>query len=377
MASAARAPLPEAARAEALGPYRVLDEPVPGAWLVATDPVLRREVWLIRRGSAAPSTARRNLARAGRLRWLQEVVTPDATWDAFEAPRGRSLRELAGAGETVRWSMLRLWLHDLAEELGASAADSTLPAELSLDNVWITAEGRAILLDEPWPGATAGAERFAVASLAGRQRFLHAVAAHADTTRLPLHARPVLRNLERGKFEKNSFLTGTLRGLLERPAEVGRGVRAGSIFMLPLYVWVMIFVGAHEGAPWLHAIVGSSTARVALASALFVACCAALIQLLEAPFRFSFGHSIFRLAVIDDRGERAGLPRLLARWSIAWLPLLVPLALVLLLPGWNSSLGAGAAAALLLLWSIATGAVLARPEGGLHDRLAGTRVVRQ
>ena len=46
-----------------------------------------------------------------------------------------------------------------------------------------------------------------------------AVAAHVDSTRLPLHARPVLHNLECGKFEKISFLTGTLRGLLDRPDE--------------------------------------------------------------------------------------------------------------------------------------------------------------
>ena len=39
-------------------------------------------------------------------------------------------------------------------------------------------------------------------------------------------------------FERLSFLTGTLQGLLEKRAEVGRGIRAGAIFMLPFYVYL-------------------------------------------------------------------------------------------------------------------------------------------
>ena len=53
----------------------------------------------------------------------------------------------------------------------------------------------------------------------------------------------MLQNLEAGKFERLSFLTGTLRGILDKPAAVSRAIRAGSIFMLPLYVGCMVFVG--------------------------------------------------------------------------------------------------------------------------------------
>ncbi|MCP5111609.1 MAG: protein kinase, partial [bacterium] len=217
--------------ADSFGPYQIIEEMVPGEWIVATDPVLRRRIWLLRRTSSALSVARRNVARSGRLRWLQRVETDNATWDAFEATPGVPFRGLVEEGERVPWSTLRHWLHDLASEVWEATGDQTLPAELSLDHVWITAEGRAILLDEPWPDVNTPAERISVGDVAGQQRFLNAIATCVESTTLPLHARPVLQNLEAGKFEKLSFLAGTLRGLLEKPAEVSRGIRAGSIFM--------------------------------------------------------------------------------------------------------------------------------------------------
>ena len=179
------------------------------------------------------------------------METAEATWDAFEATQGVPFSSLVEDGKRVPWSTLRHWLHDLASELWAATGDQTLPAELSLDHVWITAQGHAVLLDEPWPDVKTRAERIRVGDVAGQQRFLNTVAACVESTSLPLHARPVLQNLADGKFEKLSFLTGTLRGLLDKPAEVSKGIRAGSIFMLPLYVWIMIFVGSYQGAEWL------------------------------------------------------------------------------------------------------------------------------
>jgi uncharacterized RDD family membrane protein YckC len=68
-----------------LGPYQVIKTIVPDTWTVGTDPVLRRRVWLLRRNGSGPSRTRRDVARPGRLRWLQEVVSGEALWDAFEA----------------------------------------------------------------------------------------------------------------------------------------------------------------------------------------------------------------------------------------------------------------------------------------------------
>jgi len=363
--------------AEALGPYRLIKEMVPGRWIVATDPVLRRQVWLLRQSSSELPRARRNLARSGRLRWLQKVETAEATWDAFEATRGVPFSSLVEDGKRVPWGTLRHWLHDLASELWLATADRTLPTEPSLDHVWITGQGRAVLLDEPWPDVETPAERIPVGDVAGQQRFLNAVAACVESTGLPLHARPLLENLEAEKFEKLSFLTGTLRGLLDKPAEVSKGVRAGSIFMLPLYVWIMVFVGVYQGAEWLYEITGDSAERIAMAAAVLVLTASALIQLLELPFRTTGGHAIFRLAMVNAKGKPARVSQLLVRWAIVWLPLFLPMVFVARLSTTTDAIALVPALVLLLLWIGAAVCAVVHPNRGLHDRLAGTWIVRR
>jgi uncharacterized RDD family membrane protein YckC len=271
----------------------------------------------------------------------------------------------------VPWSRLRHWLDDLASELWDATGDQTLPAELSLDQVWVTTQGYAVLLDEPWPGVTTIAERIEVGDLAGQQRFLNAVAACAESTNLPLHARGVLQNLADGKFEKLSFLTGILRGLLDKPAEVSKGIRAGSIFMLPLYVWIAVFVGHYHDKQWNDALGGI------IISALVVLGAIALGQGLGLPFRSTCSHSIFRLAVVNAKGEPANRVTLLRRWGIVWLPLFVPMSFLALLFKSAEGIAFICALVLLLLWVGAAVYAAVHPHRGLHDRLAGTWVVRQ
>ena len=360
--------------ANSVGPYRIIKEIIRGKWIVATDPILRRRVWLLRRDSSELSPARRNLARHGRLRWLQKVQTDGATWDAFEATEGMPFCSLLEGAKRVPWSTLRHWLADLASELWDATGDKTLPAELSLDHVWIAAQGHAVLLDEPWPGVKTRAESIEVGDLAGQQRFLNAVAACAESTSLPLHARAVLKNLADGKFEKLSFLTGILRGLLDKSAEVSKGIRAGSIFMLPAYVWIAVFVGRYHDKQW-----NDYLGEIVIISPLVVLGTIALIQLLELPlFHTTASHSIFRLAVIDAKGQRANRVTLLRRWAIVWLPLLVPMLLpALLINGGEHTAAFILALVVLALWiGTAVYAVIV-PNRGLHDRLASTWVVRQ
>jgi uncharacterized RDD family membrane protein YckC len=356
--------------ADSLGPYQIIKEMVPGEWIVATDPVLRRGIWLLRRTSSELSLGRRSVARSGRLRWLQKVEAGEATWDAFEATQGVPFSSLVEDGKHVPWGTLRQWLHDLASELWDATRDQTLPAELSLDHVWMTAEGLAVLLDEPWPDVNTPAERIPVADVAGQQRFLSAIAACVESTSLPLHARPVLKNLEDRKFERLSFLTGTLRGLLDKPAEVSRTIRAGSLFMLPLYVWIAVFVGYYHDKQW------DALGGIVIVSALVVLG-AALIQLLELPFRSTASHSIFRLAVVNAKGEPAAISHLLVRWAIVWLPLFLPMSLVALLIRRAEGIAFISALVLLLLWVGAAVCAVVHPHRGLHDRLAGTWVVRR
>ena len=59
------APETSAAHAQSLGPYELIREIAPKSWLVAFDPLLRRQVWLLRRDSSDLSLARRNLTRQG------------------------------------------------------------------------------------------------------------------------------------------------------------------------------------------------------------------------------------------------------------------------------------------------------------------------
>ena len=358
--------------ADSLGPYKIIKEMIPGEWIVATDPVLRRQVWLLRRTSSELSLARRNVARSGRLRWLQKAERSQATWDAFDAAEGAPFSSLLEGAKRVPWSTLRHWLGDLASELWEATGDKTLPAELSLDHVWVTAQGRAVLLDVPWPNVQTGAECIPVGDLAGQQRFLNAVAACAESTSLPLHARGVLQNLADGKFEKLSFLTGTLRGLLDKPAEVSKGIRAGSICMLPLYVWIAVFVGYYHDKPWNDSLGG-----IVIISALAVLGAIALIQLLGLPFRITASHSVFRLAVVNAKGEPAAISHLLVRWAIVWLPLFVPMLFVALLMRRAEGIAFIWALLLLVLWISAAVYAVIHPNRGLHDRLAGTWVVRR
>jgi len=359
--------------ADSLGPYKIIKEMVPGKWIIATDPVLRRRIWLLQRTSSELSLARRNLARSGRLRWLQKVETAKTTWDAFEATEGVPFSSLVKGGKRLPWSTLRYWLYDLASELWEAIGDNTLPDELSLDHVWITAQARAVLLDEPWPDVETNAESIAVGDLTGQQQFLNAIAACAESTGLPLHARGVLENLEDGKFEKLSFLTGILRGLLDKPALVSKGIRAGSVFMLGFYVWIAVFVGYYHDKQWNDSLGGN-----VMISVMAVLGVIALIQLLELPFRSTASQSIFRLAVVNAKGERANRVTLLRRWAIVWLPLFVPMLFAALLIKRTEVTAAFiSAVVLLVLWISAAVYTVIHPNRGLHDRLSGTWVVRQ
>jgi hypothetical protein len=301
----------------------------------------------------------------------------EATWDAFEAVQGVPFPSLIEGGQRIPWSYLRLWLHDLAAELWRATGDQTLPDQLSLDHVWISTQGNALLLDESWPEVKTPAAGIPVQDVAGQQHFLNTVAACVESTSLPLHARPLLQNLRNGTFEKLSFLTGTLGGMLGKPAEVSNGLRAGSIFLLPLYVWVMIFVGTFHGADWLYKMTGDSVASLAMTTGILVLGGCAVIQLLALPLRTTFGHSIFRLAVVGFHGQRAGVLRLLGRWAIVWVPLFVPIFLFVPFLSWDEPTTASVFVFLwLLLWIGAAVYAVMHPSRGLQDRLAGTWVVR-
>lgn len=261
-------PPAEAQALPRLGPYHVLEtlDAKPDAeWQLGYDLRLLRKVWLRKVSSGTPpiSPALRNLGRPGRLRWLAGRRSPEENWDAFEAANGQPLTALIQTPQP--WGQVRFWLHDLAQELAAAEKDGTLP-ELAFDRVWITADGRAKLLDFPAPrAANATPEEHnstqppAMAPPAATVRdFLLQVAHHAlnggvasQATAanpvprlLPLHARDFLKRLP--QLAGTEAIALALRPLLTRATEVTRARRVAIVagcLVFPLFAAGSVYFG--------------------------------------------------------------------------------------------------------------------------------------
>ncbi|HUF63842.1 MAG TPA: protein kinase [Verrucomicrobiales bacterium] len=247
-ASSPPAPAAASGRRARIGPYDILtslwrrgDEDL----LLASDPALRRQVWIYRRPlNAAPlSPELRDLSRAARLRWLGSGRTETQIWDAYDAVEGQPL--LHGAVTPAAWNVLRFWLLDLAEELAFALKHPETTPTLALDRVWIANSGHLVLLDFPCPGLSADTAAQAGSTLDGlpaMQRFLDQVAQVALGQRpgaaltaapVPLHARPFLASLAKGAIEKSEFIIGNLHSLAAKPAQVTRAWRAASLTLAP------------------------------------------------------------------------------------------------------------------------------------------------
>jgi eukaryotic-like serine/threonine-protein kinase len=230
--------------ARRIGPYEVLGSlraSQEHELLAGYDDRLRRKVWitLMPAGSSAVTTLRRDLSRAGRLRWLSGKRTGEDCWDAYEAVEGKPL--LAFPGEPQPWRTVRHWLHDLAEELNAALKDKSAP-DLGLDRVWITAGGRAKLLEWPGPGLDRSLEESSLTAhepcdVASAQRFLYRVALLASqgcinlpgkegpdlsTVPLPLQATSFLKKLGAQGFETSQLMVASLAALVQTAAVVPR-----------------------------------------------------------------------------------------------------------------------------------------------------------
>ncbi len=258
---APEAPAPATESAITIGPYHVLQPLAESAdvkWFLGYDLKLLRKVWIrVVAPGTEPAPARlRNLGRVGRLRWLTGKRSPEGNWDAFEALNGRPLLELVGQPQA--WREVRYWLHDLATEISLAEKEGTLP-ELALNRIWITAEGRAKLLDFPAPGLI-GKSEFgrpkAESNVSSPPQttpgFLTEVAmtalkgtgtpsgkAAGDVAVLPLHARAFLKDLS--QMAGADAVAAALKPLLNRVAVVSRWRRAalvGGCLAVPLLACV-------------------------------------------------------------------------------------------------------------------------------------------
>src|SRR6185503_16196558 len=95
-------------------------------------------------------------------------------WDAYEALEGAPF--LAVAKRTQSWNSVRFWLLDLAGEFAAALETPDSAPLLSMDQLWITASCRAVLLDFPALLSESPAPASRLENLESAQKFLDAVA---------------------------------------------------------------------------------------------------------------------------------------------------------------------------------------------------------
>lgn len=277
-----------------VGPYGVsgaLWKTEAGELLIASDPALRRKVWIHLRppidltsgGNPLPtaSDVRRDLSRAARLRWINSGQIDGRTWDAYEALDGAPFVTIAQQPQP--WSAVRFWLLDLAEECAAAIQSPGTSPALALDRLWITTTGRAVFLDFPAPGLAAAdsAPAGELDGIGSMQEFLTSVSrvalhgGNASPARsaalVPVHAQSFLASLARRTFEEARFIVGNLQSLIARPAEVTRVRRFASLAFVPavalaitgLIVAMIAFDRIRWDRDWAKARPGEPSVRAA------------------------------------------------------------------------------------------------------------------
>jgi uncharacterized RDD family membrane protein YckC len=374
---------------ETLGPYRIhgaLRWEPDRRVLLGEDSTLGRPIWIELRpkGHEPPSPMRRELTRATRPRWISGGEQSGGRWDAYVAPSGCSLADLAGP-RGLPWGELRPILEDLAAELVAACQDGTLPPRLSVDQVWIQPGGGAMLVDALAPGGPA-----AEADLEPRQRALELLRqaailgleggrrrpdAGAPVVRAPVprHVSAILGRLlgrERPYASPDEF-AADLHAERDRPTEVGAGRRLAHLgvqSLLHLPGLLLMFITSYYAITTGEAVRDRVWAvPVVIFPVLWVAWSALTrggmsLKLME-----------MTLARLDGRPA--------SRLQCAWRSLLIwapPTGLLL------AALDAAARQrpeALVSWWlalallPLSIAIALAFPDRGPHDRLSGTYVV--
>jgi eukaryotic-like serine/threonine-protein kinase len=269
--------LPQATSKQSWGPYQVLGPLESGPSPMVTlgyDTRLLRKVWIRPCPADAPPVPQhlRELSRIGRLRWLNGQRSAEGGWDAYEAPSGKPLLEVIGQKQS--WNVVRFWLLDLAQELSAGQADDSLPEVLDLDRVWITADGRAKLLDfrAPNVSATSGdgeisapphggksmvavfLKRVAIAALEGDLVPASQVNPRDLSLPMPVSARAVLNDL--GRSQELELPTAELNSFTHQAASVSKAKRAGVLaacWLVPLAFTVLVAVFLYSERQFLQA----------------------------------------------------------------------------------------------------------------------------
>jgi uncharacterized RDD family membrane protein YckC len=221
------------------------------------DSTLGREAWIVIRpkGSVPPGPARREVARATRPRWLACGDQAEGHWDAYVAPNGTPLADFAGP-EGLPWRDARPILEDMADELAAARLEGTLPPGLTVDQVWVQPDGRAILVDAlafaDAPDESSASDddralsllrRVAALALEGGRCRADAIP-KAIRSPMPIHASALLARLLGGPdpFRDVVSFRDELNATRHQPTEVTRGHRAMSLAFLAVSLSVGLAV---------------------------------------------------------------------------------------------------------------------------------------
>jgi uncharacterized RDD family membrane protein YckC len=117
--------------------------------LDAEDDRVKRNVWIQLRdvNASASSTARRDIDRPERLRWLASGDHEQRPWDAYLAAEGMSLAGYLQTKGTLDWLATREILESLAAELEIAFGEQSLRPDLSPHHIWIRPDGGIVLMD--------------------------------------------------------------------------------------------------------------------------------------------------------------------------------------------------------------------------------------
>ncbi|HSF99788.1 MAG TPA: protein kinase [Vicinamibacterales bacterium] len=238
------------------GPYEVqgtLGSTGAGELLLGLDPALGRQVWIhvVPIGTEPVPPLRREIGRAGRLRWLNGRRTDDESWDAYECPAGSALLAEGARGQPA--SLVGRWLADLATELDAAVADGSMPV-LSGDRVWVTPSGGVRLLDFRAPGVPDAPAAEAPVTPESAQRFLAGLAAATLGTGatasdqrgrppLPVAVRSVVDSLGGGRYATLADAASALRQLRKVPDRVTayrRTLSMAPLWLVPVVIAISV-----------------------------------------------------------------------------------------------------------------------------------------
>jgi uncharacterized RDD family membrane protein YckC len=393
---------------QSVGPYKVRGAVrwEPDRRVVAgEDSTLGREAWIVIRpkGSPAPELARREVSRVTRPRWLAGGEQNEGRWDAYVAPAGCPIADLAGP-EGLSWHEARPILEDLADELTSACADATLPPGLTVDQIWVQPDGRAILVDSL--GMTGSKAESVVADDQRALELLRNVAGLAleggrrrsdlptssIKSPVPIHAWEILQRLLGGSraYPTVAAFRADLEATRHQPTEVTIGQRATHLGVMALFValglvgmYVLIYA-------LLTGKMDTEFARWELSDGVppnTIVLRAALLGVTVFPLSWVLWNFVARggLALkLAGLGLVRSDGRIAPRWRCLWRAFLVWAPPAFLLFGavwvrvlnpalvWPAWLMYGVAVALLPLY---VASALFAPACGPHDRLSGLRVV--